>query len=410
MICLVLPSVGLWALYAQQVAPPGQPQAARLADGWRLVSSKTGEIPAPNSGGQQTSATVFDIDGDGMNDFVITERTQAPAVVGYLRRANGWTRIVIEAEKLRPEAGSTFGDVDGDGDLDFIAGADSSGNEVWWWENPGKALQSGAPWQRRTLKSSGGKKHHDQLWVDVDGDGRGELVFWNQGEQALMVAHPPSNPREEGEWKRTVIYRYSEDSEMLQRGSAPAWKKPNEHEGLWFADINGDGRKDLIGGGYWFQHKAGWHFLAHPVDASYHFSRSAAGDLVEGGRPEILLVVGDGVGPLVMYEWVKGTWRPSHLLEDVVDGHSVNVVDFNGDGHLDIFCAEMNLGKNPRAKAWMLLGDGRGKFQTTVLSEGFDHHESRMEDLDGDGDLDVLAKPYNFETPAIHVFLNQRKQ
>lgn len=402
--------IALVVCLAVQTIAAQTPLTQTLAPGWRLVSSTNGAIAAPNAGGQQTSATVFDIDGDGVNDFVITERTEAPAVVGYLRRGSTWERIVIEAGKLRPEAGSTFGDVDGDGDLDYIAGGDGGSNEVWWWENPGRELKADVAWKRHTIKSSGDRKHHDQMWLDLDGDGKHELVFWNQGMNALVVAHPPADPRQQGEWKRTVIYRYSGDSEMLQRGSAPAWKKPNEHEGLWFADINGDGKKDLVGGGYWFQHISGWDFVAHPVDPSYHFSRSAAGDLIAGGRPEILLVVGDGVGPLVMYEWTKGTWKPTHLLEAVVDGHSLDVIDFDGDGHLDIFCAEMNLGKNPQAKAWLLFGDGKGNFRKTVVSEGFDHHESRIADLDGDGDLDILAKPYNFQTPAIHVFLNEAKK
>jgi hypothetical protein len=381
--------------------------AQRLAPGWKLLSSKSGDLPAPNAGKQQTSATVFDIDGDGINDFVITERTEAPAVVGYLYRNASWQRIIIEAGKLRPEAGSTFGDVDGDGFVDFIAGGDGSSNEVWWWRNPGKALDPNVPWQRYTIKSSGANKHHDQLWVDVDGDGRNELVFWNQGGQSLFVAHPPENPLQPEEWKRTVIYRYSGDSEMQQRGSVPGWKRPNEHEGLAFADINGDGKPSLIGAGYWFEHLGDMRFQTHPIDPSYQFSRSAVGDLIEGGRPEVLLVVGDGLGPLVMYEWQKGTWKPTILQEGIQDGHSLQILDFDGDGHQDIFLAEMNLGQNPKAKAWLLFGDGKGSFRKTVISEDFDHHESRMIDLDGDGDFDILAKPYNFETPAIHVFLNE---
>jgi hypothetical protein len=381
--------------------------AQQLAPGWRFVSSDTGGIEVPNRGGQQTSATVFDIDGDGINDFVITERTEAPAVVGYLYRGGSWQRIVIDAGKLRPEAGSTVGDVDGDGYLDFIAAGDSSSNEVWWWKNPGKSLDPNVPWKRYTIKASGASKHHDQIWVDVDGDGRAELVFWNQRAHSLMVAHPPPNPTQSGEWRVTTIYRYSGDSEMQQRGSVPGWKRPNEHEGLAFHDINGDGKPDLIGGGYWFQHLQDMEFLHHPIDPGYQFSRSAAGDLIEGGRPEVLLVVGDGLGPLMMYEWQKGTWRPTVLHDGVQDGHSLQILDFDGDGHLDIFLAEMNLGDNPDAKAWLFLGDGKGDFQKSVVSEGYDHHESRMIDLDGDGDLDILSKPYNYQTPAIHVFLNE---
>ena len=107
-------------------------------------------------------------------------------------------------------------------------------------------------------------------------------------------------------------------------------------------------------------------------------------NLVKGGRPEVVLVVGDGVGPLRMYEWVKGTWRPKTLIEHIDNGHSLDVLDFNGDGNLDIFCAEMRLNAgNPKARAYVLLGDGKGNFQTTVIAEGFGMHEAKMADLDG---------------------------
>lgn len=136
-------------------------------------------------GTQQTAAAVFDIDRDGVNDFVIAERTAAPAVVWYRRGKDGWTRYVIEAGRLRPEAGATFADVDGDGDLDFVAGGDGSSNEVWWWENPYPNFDPAVPWKRRLIKNSGRNKHHDLMFVDADGDGRQELVFWNQGDHRL---------------------------------------------------------------------------------------------------------------------------------------------------------------------------------------------------------------------------------
>ncbi len=139
----------------------------------------------------------------------------------------------------------------------------------------------------------------------------------------------------------------------------------------------------------------------------YHFSRAAAGQLIEGGRPEIVLAVGDGVGPLVMYEWIKGTWKPKILLEGIDNGHSVSVLDFNGDRHLDIFCGEMRLnGGNPHSKIYLLLGNGRGDFQKTVVAEGFDLHEAKVADLDGNGTLDILGKAYNWETPRLDIWLN----
>ena len=71
---------------------------------WKHLSTKTGDLAPPNAGTEQTSATVFDIDKDGVNDFVITERTAAPSVVWYRRGPNGWTRYVIEAEPLHTRA------------------------------------------------------------------------------------------------------------------------------------------------------------------------------------------------------------------------------------------------------------------------------------------------------------------
>ena len=386
-------------------------QTPTTSSGWLHLSASKGDIEMPNKGTQQTSATVFDIDKDGLNDFVITERTATPSVVWYRRNKTGWTRNVLDNDALKPEAGATFGDVDGDGDLDFIAGADGqgpSGNQVWWWENPYPNFDPAKPWVRHLIKNSGGPKHHDSLWADVDGDGRPELVFWNQGAHALMLARVPPNVRAAGPWPITPIFTYTVDSEMQQRATSPPFKGINEHEGLAFVDIDGDGQKDIVGGGYWFKHLQGDQFAANPVDAAYHFSRSAAGQLIEGGRAEVVLVVGDGVGPLVMYEWQKGTWIPHVLIEKVDNGHSLAVLDFNGDGHLDIFLAEMRLnGGNPESKVYLLLGDGKGNFKTNIVATGFDSHESKVADLDGDGRLDILGKPYNYQTPNLNIWLQR---
>jgi hypothetical protein len=72
--------------------------------------------------------------------------------------------------------------------------------------------------------------------------------------------------------------------------------------------------------------------------------------------------------------------------------------------------AEMRLyGKNPDAKNLILLGDGKGNFETLLVSSGIALHESRIADLDGDGDYDILGKPYGWETPRLDIWLNESK-
>ncbi len=380
------------------------PPAAEFA--WKHLSSANGDLPAPNRGNEQTSLTVADFNRDGLNDFVVTERTAADSVVLYLRNHSGWTRSVIEPQPLHIEAGSVALDVDGDGDLDFIAGGDYKSNQIWWWENPYPDLASGRPWVRHIIKNSGSPKHHDQAAADFDGCGKPELVFWNQDAHALMIAKMPADPRHSGPWPLTEVYHYSTDSEPVQRGTPASFKGVNEHEGLAVIDIDGDGRPDIVGGGRWFRNLGGLRFEENLIDPNYSFSRAAAGQLKKGGRPEVVLVVGDGDGPLNWYEYVKGAWIP-HEIAQIHYGHSLAVLDVDGDGNLDIFCAEQRLnGQNADSKIYIFYGDGQGHFTPSIVDRGYDLHEAKIADLNGDGLPDILGKPYNFQAPRLDVWLN----
>jgi hypothetical protein len=375
---------------------------------WQHLSSTSGDLQTPFAGNQQTSSLVLDIDGNGVNDFVVTERTASPSVVWYQRHATGWTRHIVENEPLGIEASGDFYDIDGDGDPDIVFCGDYRSNQIWWWENPRPDFSK--PWKRRLIKADGANKHHDCLFGDFSGKGKAELVFWNQNAKTLFLAEIPADPRGTEPWEYRAIYTYSSESEPRQRGEYPSWKGVNEHEGLAKADIDGDGRLDIVGGGRWFRNEGSPGFKPEVIDEAYAFTRAATGQLIQGGRPEVVLVVGDGIAPLVMYEWRGGAWTESILLDAVENGHSLAILDINGDGHLDIFNAEMRLnGGTPTAQARILLGDGKGNFKTHVATRGFGHHESRVADLDGDGTLDILGKPYNWETPRIDIWLNRSK-
>jgi len=357
---------------------------------WVHLSSKNGDLPAPGPL-EQTACAVFDVDKDGVDDIVIGCRKLPPAITWLRRGTNGWTKFVIDDAMLPIEAGGTFADVDGDGDLDLVMGEDWQGNHVWWWENPYPNFDPARPWTRRAIKNSGANKHHHQLFGDFDGDGKQELVFWNQDARSLFLAKIPKDPKNTQPWPSTAIFTYT----------------GGECEGLARCDLDGDGKEEIVGGGRWFKHVGGTSFTAHVIDDSQRFAKAAAGQLKEGGWAETVFVPGDAKGRLKWYEWTGGAWVGHDLVgAEVVHGHSLEVADINGDGHLDVFCAEMaKPGHGEEATMWVFYGDGKGNFTKTVIAKGIANHESKLGDLDGDGDLDICDKPYNWDTPRVDVWL-----
>ncbi len=365
------------------------PTTSRVA--WTVLSSAAGDLLVPAPGGtEQTATIILDVDNDGLTDFVIANRSTGPAVVWYRRTATGWERKIIEPAQMQIEAGGTYYDIDGDGDLDIVFGGDHQSNQVWWWENPSPDFSS--PWTRRTIKNSGGSMHHDMVFGDFDNDGRAELVFWillpRPDGDKLCHAPIPDNPKTAGTWPFAVLFQ----------GTGPS-------EGIAKADIDGDGLVDILAGGHWFKYVIGTGFVPNVIDITQKNTRVAVAQLIPGGRPEVVFNSGDANGPLTWHEWNGTEWTRNVLVNTMFAGHSLAIADFDHDGHLDIFAAEMRLATTtPRMSVF--YGNGAGVFAEQSIAVAQDNHESYVADLDGDGDPDILSKPYNFGTPAISVWLN----
>jgi hypothetical protein len=366
---------------------------------WKLLSSSKGDLPVPDTSDEQTGTLVGDIDHDGRIDFAITSRHKRNSAIWMQNHTEGWKQHIIDPGPLNIEAGGVFCDVDGDGYLDMIAGGDDTSNEVWWWQNPHPDFDQ--PWTRRIVKQSGKTQHHDLIVGDFLDEGRPQLVFWNQGANAMFLARIPEDAR-----TRTTPW----EIHLVYQGDAPM-------EGLARADVDGDGKVEVIGGGRWIKHQGSMKFVSHLIDVTQKFSRAAAGKLLKGSRgSQVVFCNGDGCGPLKWYKQKDNdTWVGYDLLgEDLIHGHTLRVGDIDGDGNLDIFCAEMSKWCDwtktvdyPRPHFWVFYGDGKGKFEKVTIREGgYGTHEAQLISVGGGGRLDILSKPYMYGAPGVEILLN----
>jgi sugar phosphate isomerase/epimerase len=376
---------------------------------WERLSSRRGELPAPGTSREQTGILTARIDKDSpATDFVMSFRVTGPALVWFRRTPTGWDRYVIEKEFLPIEAGGAAYDIDGDGDDDIVFGNDWQGNKLWWWENPYPNFNPSIPWKRHLIKDGGANQHHDQVFADFKGTGRPQLAFWNQQAKTIFLADIPKDPRHTEPWPFTAIFIGTAGER--QNGAALY------AEGMDAYDIDGDGRRDLLAGNYWFKYQADHTFK--PIRVGVIGGRIRAGRFKPGKYPQIVIAPGDGNGPLVIYECTGNPenpedWKGRRLLDrDMIHGHTLDIADIDGDGNPDILAAEQ--GKwtrestaldNPDASAWILYGDGAGNFKTILLAKGEGWHDSKIADLDGDEDLDILQHPYAWDASRIDVWL-----
>jgi sugar phosphate isomerase/epimerase len=375
------------------------------AQKWEYISSASGEIPLSWKNTQQTASLVLDIDNDGVSELVMGGRNSAPALIYFKNDAAlGWRQFVIEKEMLTIEAGGAFYDIDNDGDKDIVFGGDWQSNKLWWWENPYPFYNPNVQWKRREIKNDGQTQHHDQAFGDFKQTGKAQLAFWNQGAKTLFVADIPEEPLTAKLWTYEPVFVAAEKEQK-------SWYA----EGCVAADVDGDGYTDLIAGNYWFKYVDG-KFKA------FQYGEEGGKILVAkfraGKKKQIVVSPGDGNGRLLYYECtgsaeITANWKARDLIgRELLHGHTLEAADIDDDGNLDIFCAEMarwsdnkTTADNPDAEAFILFGDGKGGFRKTTFQKGVDFHEGRVYDADGDGDMDIVSKPYNLNAPGLVAWL-----
>jgi len=331
---------------------------------------------------------VADLDGNGKPDIIIGG-ARGP-LVWY--RNPGWTKLPIAAGGYSTVGGAAA-DIDRDGDLDIALGG------VVWFENPRpKGDPAQGTWAAHQVEKRPG---HDLLASDLDGDGQADLVmrdqsaFGSQGGRSIF------------------IYRQNNPAAWTMREV-----RCPDGEGVHVADVNGDGRPDIVTGGFWFENdgdilKGAWAERAFTTEWNYAHTKVASGDLNGDGRPDIILSPAELKGGTHRIAWYAappagraGPWR-QRIVEEPVETviHALAVADFNRDGQMDIVSARMHQGKPPQELVVHLnTGRGRGWSRQVVSTRG--SHDVVAADIDGNGRPDILGANHAGPYQPVELWLN----
>ncbi len=224
-------------------------------------------------------------------------------------------------------------DVDGDGWVDVIS-VGWTDTEICWFQNPAGCYDE-HPWKRHVLGTIPSKNEVLTLH-DFDGDGCPEVYV-----SAWQKVKP------------LTIYRLTKDAKG-QPALQPVAIGPQSGHGYAFADVNGDGREDILCEGGWYERPMGdvftqsWRFhaetaLPHP---SVPFIVSK---LTNSGRNDIIWGKAHDYG---VYWWEQGEPKPDgttvwkeHLIDKSwSQAHAMAWADLDGDGQ-----PELITGKRVRA-------------------------------------------------------------
>ncbi len=157
-------------------------------------------------------------------------------------------------------------------------------------------------------------------------------------------------------------------------------------------DVNGDGHIDLVTVG-WFSKKIAWwqnpgsthgNWVEHTIDSGFPIEFEILVDLDNDGKAnEVLPEFGDLKAPLAWYERDGHGGMAKHVVSPRSYGHGIGAGDVNGDGRNDVLTPNgwLEAPKDPRSGDWQFHPDWK------LGDLGFMY----TADVNGDGRPDVIS-------------------
>ncbi len=268
-------------------------------------------------------------------------------------------------------------DVDGDDDVDIL-GAAYNADDITWWENEDG---TGTSWTEHPIDGSFNGAASVYA-ADVNGDG--DIDVLGAGYMADEISWWESSDTGSGiYWTKHVV-----------------WTGYNSAVSVYATDVDGDGDVDVLGAGHyddlitWWENTdgSGTAWAWHTVDGNFNGATSVYATDVDGDGDVDVLGAGRSCDEIAWWENNNGigtswTW---HTVDASFDGAaSVYATDMDGDGDTDVFGAAYSADEI----TWWENSNGAGTSWTKhVVNNDFGGAFSVYpEDLDDDGDLDMLG-------------------
>ncbi|MGY3088379.1 hypothetical protein ACVWYF_001412 [Hymenobacter sp. UYAg731] len=297
-----------------------------------VVTYPTGTNSVPSA------VALGDVNGDSRLDIVTANKSTSSVGVLLGQVGGGFAPVVTYATGTNSSnpIGVALGDVDGDGRPDIVT-ASFFTNEV------GVLLgRAGGFAAVSTYSTGAGSQPYSVALGDTNGDGRLDIVTANNNTNEAGVLLGMAS----GGFAPVVAY-------STGTGSSPA--------DVALADVNGDGRPDII---------------------TANSATAKVGVLL--GR------AGGGFAPVTLY-----------ATGSIPQG--VAVADVNGDGRLDVVTA------NAGSSVSVLVGQASGGFATAqnlTTGTGTNPADVALGDVSGDNRPDIVSALFTFTANNIGVLLN----